>query len=250
MSELKHREIQFYRSLHQKKGRYTHNCFLIEGFHLVEEALLSGFPLHEVLYSEQMDDKPHSIIQKVRKQNIPVRYIHQQDLERLSSTESPQPIVAVAPLPQMNHSIQGSAIYLHQINDPGNLGTIMRTALWYGIYHILLSADSCDPLNPKTVRASQGALFRIKLTVNMELSALKSYAGTHRLLASDPSCNYFPKVQKDFIAVFGSESHGLSQVSLDFPHQWFGIDKQGYGESLNLAVAAGIFLDRVTSGKK
>jgi TrmH family RNA methyltransferase len=246
MSELKHREIQFYRSLHQKKGRYTHNCFIIEGVHLVEEALLSGFPIHEVLFSEQRNDKPHSIIQKIIKQNIPVRYIHQQDLVRLSSTESPQPILAVAPLPRMNHSIQGSAIYLYQINDPGNLGTIMRTALWYGVYHILLSADSCDPLNPKTVRASQGALFRIKLTVNMQLSELKSYARTYRLLVSDPACSHFPKVQNDFIAVFGSESHGLSQVTLDFPHQKFGVAKKGYGESLNLAVAAGIFLDRVT----
>ena len=166
---------------------------------------------------------------------------------QIVTTESPQPIIAIAPLPDMNHAIEGSALYLYQINDPGNLGTIMRTSLWYDVRNIVLSSNSCDPLNPKTVRASQGAVFRVKLTINMELSALKKHAFTHHILLSDQEERHFPEVHDSFIGIFGSESHGLSGVTLDFSHQRFGIARKGYGESLNLAVAVGIFLDRVTS---
>lgn len=248
MGRITKREIQFYRSLHDKKGRYMNKCFLIEGFHLVEEALFSGFPLHEVLFTnKQQINRTQSFIHKLSKRNIPFRIINHRDFTQIAATESPQPIIALAPLPDMSHDIIGSAIYLYQVSDPGNLGTIMRTALWYDVSHVILSYDSCDPFNPKAVRASQGAVFRIKLSVNMELLRLKSHVTTHQILISDPETHSFPKVNNNFIGVFGSESHGLSGVTMDFPYQRFGIARKGYGESLNLAVSVGIFLDRITS---
>jgi TrmH family RNA methyltransferase len=246
MKAFTKREIHDYQSLRHKKGRDSLQAFLVEGVHLVEEALSCGYPLHEILYLPSLMEKKGELIKKALTRNISCREIDERTIQKISTAETPQPVIASAPLPRMNRHVKDSAIYLYQASDPGNLGAIMRTALWYGVYHLLLSPESCDPFNPKVVRASQGAIFQISLNLEVDDKGLQELAKTHQILASDPRCVDFPAIQGTYLAVFGSESRGLTGWRSEAPYQKFGFAKKGAGESLNLAVAVGVFLDRMT----
>lgn len=242
---LTRQEINFLISLHKRKQRYDQQLFLIEGAHLVNEALQHGYPLNDLFFNQNsMNEMTYQLIKKAKKKGINTRSVDSCSIERISTTKSPQPLVAVAPLPATNYPVNDSALYLYKINDPGNLGTIMRTALWYGLHHLILSPESCDPFNSKTVRASQGAVFSIQLTCEKDTSTLSFLDEQYQILVSDQNENSFPPVRDKFIAIFGSESQGLKNMDCAFKHQRFGIKKRGQGESLNLAMAVGIFLDR------
>jgi TrmH family RNA methyltransferase len=244
--KLSRKKLNYFTSLHKRNKRFEHKCFLLEGTHLLDEALKHDYPLHNILYCPgSITKEAYKLIEKAGTKNIPISAIDSLSINRISTTKTPQPCVAVAPLPDINHRISGSALYFYKINDPGNLGTIMRTALWYGLNHVILSPESCDPFNTKTLRASQGAIFSINLTLDRDISTLASLQENFQVLLSDPQEINFPYIRGDFIAVFGSESQGLKDAVIDFRHQRFGIKRKGKGESLNLAVAAGIFLDRV-----
>jgi TrmH family RNA methyltransferase len=244
--KLTRHELNFLTSLQKRQQRYEQKLFLIEGTHLVKEALQQDYPLHEIFfYQNHMTKDTYQLIEKAEKKNIHLRPVDSYCLERISTTKTPQPVVAIAPLPETNYPVTGSALYFYKINDPGNLGTIMRTALWYGIDHLILSPESCDPFNTKTVRASQGAIFSIRLTCDRDISTLVSLAENYQILVSDPNEKNFPYVEDKFITIFGSESQGMKNIECVFKHQRFGIKRKGAGESLNLAVAVGIFLDRV-----
>ena len=246
MKKLSRRELKFFTSLQRRKERYEQRCFLIEGIHLLNEALESNYPLRNILVCQRrMTDEVYQIVEKAKKKSISTISVDSSSLERITTTKTPQPLAAVAHMPKTDYLVADSALYLYQINDPGNLGTIMRTALWYNLNHLILSPNSCDPFNTKTVRASQGAVFSVQLTLDREISTLFSLSESYQLLVSDPEERSFPQIKGTFIAFFGSESQGLTKTDFTCNHQKFGIKRRGTGESLNLAVAVGIFLDRV-----
>ena len=246
MKKLTHQEIKFYTSLQRRRERYEQKCFLVEGLHLVNEALACNYPLRNILVCQsRMTEESYQVLEKAHKKNIPIMSVDSRSLERISTTKTPQPLAAVAYMPQTDYPVTHSALYFYQINDPGNLGTIMRTALWYGLNHVILSPKSCDPFNTKTVRASQGAVFSLRLTLDRDISSLSSLSESYQFLVSDPQEKSFPLVKENFIAFFGSESQGLRKADFNCMYQKFGIKRKGTGESLNLAVAVGIFLDRV-----
>lgn len=246
MKKLSRQELKFFTSLQRRKERYEQRCFLIEGVHLLDEALERNYPLRDILICQsRMTDEVYQIVEKAEKKNISTISVDSQSLERITTTKTPQPLAAVAHMPKTDHLVTDSALYLYQINDPGNLGTIMRTALWYNLNHLILSPESCDPFNTKTVRASQGAVFSIQLTLDRDIAALYPLSESYHFLVSNPEEKSFPHVKGNFIAFFGSESQGLTKTDFTCKHQKFGIKRKGTGESLNLAVAVGIFLDRV-----
>lgn len=234
-------KIDDLKKLQQKKYRNKLKHFLVEGEHLIlelEKALshrpeLSSSRLY-VTDDYQDWDSP------LKKQLITSKQMSQ-----ISDTKSPQGIVAAVPLwnqasaPLDND--QKTAIYLYEVQDPGNLGTIIRTLGWFGGFKLLLSPNSVDPFNPKVVRSSMGALFHLDIELDVTLDSLPkrfSQLATLDMAGSPITDTHF--YQSDCL-IFGNEARGVPREWLtDTPHQAFTIAGSGQIESLNLAQAVNI----------
>ena len=222
------------KKLHQKKYRDLHQHFLVEGEHLVlelEKAAKTNSALanSEVYVTESHQDFYTSLTKHL---------ISQKAMAQLSGTKSPQGIIAVTPIAarQSEANSLEKAIYLYEIQDPGNLGTILRTLAWFGGFRCLLSPNSVDPFNPKVVRASMGAIFHTPFELGVELSELpnryKSIA-TLDMQGGKLTSNEFKQSQ---CLIFGNEARGVPQdATKAINAKPYTIEGTGAIESLNLA---------------
>lgn len=226
------------RKLQQKKFRDQLGHFIVEGEHLVLELQKAARRDQRLLQSELFvtqdragGDSPFA-----------THVISDQQMKRISDTESPQGIVAVVPvLPAAGPAAGERTIYLHEVQDPGNLGTILRSLAWFGGFRCLLSPGSVDPHNPKVVRASMGAIFHVPVETGILLESLPArfdrigclgMQGERLTSAQFRSCDCY---------VFGNEARGLPHASLAaLGARPFTIPGSGAIESLNLASAVGI----------
>ena len=207
MSALSANKIKFIRSLHQKKYRDEHNLFIAEGEKIVEEAMRSGYNVKEVYHESE---------------------IGKEAMSRISNLSSPSPVLAVIEKPNLTpdsilQSISSSNqqgrkplyLALDGVKDPGNLGTIIRVADWFGVDAIFASHGSVEVYNPKVVQATMGAIFR-KQVIYTDLADV-----CNKFLAADlPVYGTFldgknlyenlPQDQKKGLIVMGSESFGIS----------------------------------------
>lgn len=234
------------KKLHQKKYRSEFGCFLVEGEHLVlelqkaadQQPLLQGTELYVTsAYADwQSPFKTH--------------VLSAQQMARIADTATPQGILAVVPMlpapaaaSASNVASRERAIYLHEIQDPGNLGTILRTLAWFGDFRCLLSPGSVDPYNPKVVRASMGAIFHVPLELDVELAALPLRFA--RIACLDMQGKPLPAAGfADFDCyVFGNEARGVPQEQLAvLQAASFTIRGCGVIDSLNLAAAVNMCL--------
>ncbi len=221
------------RKLQQKKFREALGHFLVEGEHLVLELQKAARDEPALRASRLYVTKKHAGWASPFETQV----ISDLQLQRISDTRSPQGIVAVAPiLPAPAPRAGERAIYLHEIQDPGNLGTILRTLAWFGGFRCLLGPGSVDPHNPKAVRASMGAIFHVPVEVDV---ALDSLAPRYPRIACLDLGGASVRSQ-DFGAqdcyVFGNEARGLPAQSLtDVGAVPFTVPGCGTIESLNLA---------------
>jgi len=221
------------KKLHQKRYREELGHYLVEGEHLVLELQKAAERNPELLSCELYLTKEHS----EWRSPFVTHVVKAGQMAQLSDTRTPQGIVALVPiLPPPAPRKDEQAIYLHEIQDPGNLGTILRTLAWFGNLRCLLSPGSVDPHNSKVVRASMGALFHVPVEFDVELLTLPDrYA---RLACLDMSGK--PMQSPDFAAfdcyLFGNEARGLPREQLaTLDIQSFTIAGSGAIESLNLA---------------
>ncbi len=234
-------EISFVRSLADKRTRDEHSLFVVEGPKMVAEALTSGWTVKKVYgISEMMRDLPH-------KPDTVFEDISLRELERMSSLRTPQGVLAVVEcMPARGNNFilnnntvgKGLTLALDGIQDPGNLGTIMRTADWFGVRRILCSPDCADRFNPKAVQASMGAIFRIPVSCG-ELTFPSGVPVYGAFL--DGESIYSSHLSPDGIIVLGSEGRGISAAVAD--HVTHRITIPSYSpraESLNVAAAAAI----------
>jgi TrmH family RNA methyltransferase len=221
------------KKLHQKRYREELGHYLVEGEHLVLELQKAAERNPELLTCELYLTKEHS----EWRSPFVTHVVKAAQIAQLSDTRTPQGIVALVPiLPPPAPRKDEQAIYLHEIQDPGNLGTILRTLAWFGNLRCLLSPGSVDPHNSKVVRASMGAIFHVPIEFDVELLSLPDrYA---RLACLDMSGA--PVQSPEFAAfdcyLFGNEARGLPReplAALEF--QSFTIAGTGAIESLNLA---------------
>lgn len=238
-------------SLKVKKYRYENRLFLIEGLKPVKEALVSKFQLKSIYISNELDEKMKSEIIKLSKEIIQeLRIVSYKDIESVTTLKSPEGVVAVGKIVDLNIGTDSfkylPALYLFEVNDPGNLGTILRTCLWFGIKTLFLSPNSVDPYSPKVVRSSMGAIFRMKVHTNVKFETLVNYKKNSEVsfIAFDKkSGKILRAINTDkWIGIFGSESHGLPDSILSKSNLIMHIPRRGYGDSLNLSVAVGIAL--------
>ena len=221
------------RKLHQKKFRDLLGHFLVEGEHLVLELQKAARHNPALRRSTLYVTREHAHWQSPFETHV----IADHQMARISDTRKPQGIIAVVPVLQPPAPRTGErAVYLHEVQDPGNLGTILRSLAWFGGFRCLLGPGSVDPHNPKVVRASMGAIFHVPVEVEVALESLPGRFARigcldmqgQRLTASDFSrCDCY---------VFGNEARGLPRESLAalgaLP---FAIPGCGAIESLNLA---------------
>nr|HMQ80802.1 RNA methyltransferase [Ignavibacteria bacterium] len=167
-------QIKLFASLKQKKFRLEHGKYLIEGFHLIEECLSSPHELEYIILRNEVDLQGHTaILEKIAQNKTIVEPLPEKLFNKLTDTESSQGIVGVVSRPEYNKTKSSGdlIIALDKVSDPGNLGTIIRTAYWFGVDWILLSDGSADPYNPKVVRSTQGGIFHTNITEDAELAA-------------------------------------------------------------------------------
>jgi len=229
-------KIDDIKKLHQKKYRTEFGHFLVEGEHLIlelEKAAEQNAALQEceLFITETYQNFPSRF-----KKNL----VSEKNMALLSDTKTPQGIIAVAPILSSSNSINKNerTIYLHEVQDPGNLGPILRSLAWFGNFRCLLSPDSVDPYNPKVVRSSMGAIFHVPMELDVSLESLSTRFNSIATLdmngkaLSDSSF-------KDFgCYIFGNEARGVPREHLQMMNaQPFTIGGCGAIESLNLASA-------------
>ncbi|ALZ85091.1 MAG TPA: RNA methyltransferase [Pseudomonas sp.] len=225
------------KKLHQKKYRAEFGHFLVEGEHLALELQKAA------LQNPQLQRAELYVTGAYEHWRSPFRthLISDRQMGQLADTKTPQGILAVVPMPVPLTSAPAiaegeRAVYLHEIQDPGNLGTILRTLAWFGGFRCLLSPGSVDPYNPKVVRASMGAIFHTPLELDVELDGLQERFP--RLACLDMHGEPVQSAQfKAFDCyLFGNEARGVPREQLTALNaQPFTIGGSGAIESLNLA---------------
>lgn len=252
---LSSNDIKYFASLKQKKYRKEHAQFLIEGFHLVEECLSSPYELEYIILRGGVDLAGHSgILEKISQNKTKVEPVPENLFNKLVETESSQGIVGVVSIPK-KLSKKGNSdliIALDKINDPGNLGTIIRTAYWFGVSTILLSENSADVFNSKVIRSSQGGVFHSIIEEDVDLNSKLmelSKNGYRVFLFTLDADTFLDKVKPEAnsVLVFGSEAHGISEELLNSGHERVKIRGYSECESLNVGISAGIALYKFIS---
>ncbi|MBS0611563.1 MAG: RNA methyltransferase [Proteobacteria bacterium] len=223
------------RKLHVRKHREAAQRFLVEGEHPVLELQKAAMLRPELAGTELLVTREHANWRSP----FPVHVISALQMARLSDTRSPQGIIAVAPLLRPIAPRRGErAVYLHEVADPGNLGTILRTLAWFGRFRCLLSSGSVDPYNSKVVRASSGAIFHVPVEEGVALPALAQRYPRIACLDLKGEGIDSPGFRECDVYVFGNEARGLPRAELaELKARSFTIHGGGSIESLNLAAA-------------
>jgi RNA methyltransferase, TrmH family len=226
------------KKLHQKKFREEFGYFLIEGEHLVQE--LQKAAVHDARLAASEIYLTHEYAQ--RSSTLATHVINARYMAQISETRSPQGVAAVVPLLAAPAPRAGErAIYLHEIQDPGNLGTILRTLAWFGQFRCLLSPDSVDVHNGKVVRASMGAIFHVPVEAEVAMESLPHRFSSLACLDLQGSPITDPRFREADCYLFGNEGRGLPREGLALSQATpFTIAGTGAIESLNVAAAVNI----------
>ena len=228
------------KKLHQKKFREELGHFFIEGEHLVQELEKAAVRDPRLRASEVYVTHEYAGQQG----KLPTQVINARHMAQISETRSPQGIAAVVPLLAPPAPVPGErAIYLHEIQDPGNFGTILRTMAWFGGFRCLVSPDSVDLHNGKVTRASMGAIFHVPVEFDVALESLPQRFSRIACLDLDGApvaSSGFPEFD---CYVFGNEARGLPRERMEtLGARAFTIPGTAAIESLNVAASVNICL--------
>lgn len=243
--------IKFVRSLQQKKFRAESKLFVVEGEKGVAELLSSGWPVHEVFGLPAWIDANKALLHNC---SAPIVAITPAELERMSSLDTPNRVMALAQMPIGGQVPEipprGLVLALDGIRDPGNLGTIIRTANWFGVNQIVCSPDCVDAYSPKVIQATMGSFAKVQIAC-MELKEWIVEHAAHLPVYGalmQGQALHEVVVEKHGILVIGSESHGIRPDVLPLitkpvhiPHYQSG--SHPTAESLNASVACAILLN-------
>ncbi|MFZ6026343.1 MAG: TrmH family RNA methyltransferase [Chloroflexota bacterium] len=236
------------RLLSQPKARREARAFVVEGVRLVAEAFQSNWALRVALWSDDLSRAGHDLLARIQAAGVVCEQVDRAVLRATSDTQTPQGILAVAevqslPLPEPLDFL----LLLDNLRDPGNLGTILRTASAAGVQAVLLSPGSADPYNPKVVRSAMGAHFHLPVRPLGWPAIFEKLAGIP-VYAAD-AAGERPYTQADFrkpvAIVIGSEAEGVGAEAQQLAQQRLSIPMPGYAESLNAAVAAALLMFEV-----
>lgn len=249
-------ELKMYRSLLRKKGRDKRGLIPLEGVRLLEEANSKKIKIHSVIYSEELlkNERGKKLLEEIQgvQPQAKIISVSRNILKETADTENPQGILATGVSPEYNlaqliHEEKPLTLVAAGIQDPGNLGTIIRTAAGASVSGVVVTRGTVDVYNPKTLRATMGAIFNLPVVLIKDVESLMNYFRHHNIrigvtdLKGEANC-----FQVDLTvptAVFlGSEAFGLDKEIIKGADFRLKIPVLGPAESLNVAVAAGVIM--------
>lgn len=239
-------QIGLVKSLDQKKYRNQNKVFFVEGIKLVNELLISEFKLHSLFaVSEWLETN----VELSAKFSNKINLITDKELKIISCLTTPNQVLALFMIPdkeEFDFKSTDIILCLEAIRDPGNLGTIIRIADWYGLKTVVCSNDCVDVYNPKVVQATMGSIARVKVEYVDLKSFLANLDGVHTY-ATTLSGNNIHSTKFNFPAavIIGNESQGLSNDIAEICMNRIAIPKYGEAESLNAGMATSIILDKI-----
>ena len=234
---LSKNQLKFIRSLKKKKFRQTHQLFLAEGIKVVEELINSPFVVNQ-LYATESYSNPL---------NAPdIQLITDKELGLVSDFSSPNQILGIFEIPKSKELVkQGITVVLDEINDPGNLGTIIRLCDWFGVSQLVCSENTVDCYNQKVVQASMGSLTRVSINYTDLVSYLANEKRTVYGTFLKGENIYNSKLEKNAVVVLGNEANGISNEIEQLVDKKITIPQFGKihnTESLNVAMSTAITL--------
>lgn len=224
------------KKLQQKKYREEFGHFLVEGEHLVLELQKAAEKIPSLKHSELYVTDAYADWPSDLRKNL----ITEKQMAQISDTKTPQGILAVVPFLPANQNTTSNerVIYLYEVQDPGNLGTIVRTLAWFGNFRLVLSPNSVDPYNPKVVRSSMGAIFHLPMELDIPLEQIKQRYNKIASLDMRGDALSSAEFKHYECYLFGNEARGIPHELLDNTHiHAFSIQGSGTIDSLNLASA-------------
>lgn len=253
ITSMKNPLIKEIKSLYRKKERMKSKSFIIEGIKIIEEAIENSYPIKNIVYTDKLlESKDGPEFFETIKNMEDLIYVPEKIFKEISDTESPQGVLAIASfsfgdMDKLKENQKPSLIFLDKLQDPGNMGTIIRSADAFNLDGIIITDGSVDPYNPKVVRATMGSIFRLPIYyiedslsgLNMlKEQGLKVYSTS--LEGSLPI--YEMEYKNGFILVIGNESTGVSDEIYNLSDSLIRIPMPGKAESLNAGVAASIVM--------
>lgn len=236
MESLSKNKIKFIKSLHQKKYRDSHQCYIIEGEKMVQE-----------LIQNYSDEILQLVIQKefISEFKISDALILETDasgLKQISTLKTPNKALAIVQMRKNQLINVPFSIVLDGIQDPGNMGTILRLADWYRVEQVICSPETVDIYNPKVVQATMGAILRINVCYEDLTSILNSSNQTVYGAQMEGQNIYSKSLTPSGYLVMGNEGKGISESVQNLINEPITIPRRGEAESLNVGVATGIIL--------
>jgi TrmH family RNA methyltransferase len=237
-------QLKYIQSLGQKKHRDEDGVFIAEGPKLVKELLQNKNVVIKNLYAtDEWIRENESLLNKIETNEIT-----QQELERISQLTNPNKVISIIKKFNVEEpTVKGKiSLVLDTIQDPGNLGTIIRTADWFGVEQIICNDDCADLYNPKVVQATMGSISRVKIFYT-DLSIWLKKQKQIKIFAAVLNGKNLSEINvlKEGLIIIGNESKGISEEILQYADEKISILKKGNSESLNAAVAAGIILSHL-----
>ncbi len=237
MSELSKNKIKWLRSLHSKKSRDSENAYILEGEKMVLEAI--QFKPEDLIFIAYTK----GFIFPTLSNSIETIEVSEKELTQISTLKTPNKAFAVLKKSTNESEIKnGLIIALDNVQDPGNLGTILRIADWFGIDSIICSSDTVDCYNPKVVQASMGAILRIDVQYVDLFQTLSKYKGKIYGAVLGGKNMYTSDLQFEGILLMGNEGKGISPEIQQLITEPISIPGFGHAESLNVSIATGILV--------
>ena len=244
ITSLKNPKVTTWKSLKDRKGRKENGCFLVESRKMVEEAIASAFPVEAVL----VDDV--RLGEFTLPAGIPAYTMPSHVLAAVCDTKTPQGIAAIVRMAEVE--LHGSRLVaMDGVQDPGNVGTIIRTADAAGFDGVIMSAQCADVFSPKVLRATMGSVFRMGIRVTDDLPGVLSQMVKEGASVLSSQLDGEPFYQRSplnerFVLVIGSEGNGVTDEVKEIATHKVKLPMRGGAESLNAAVAAGIMMYELT----
>lgn len=231
---------KYIRSLTQQKYRKEHNVFIAEGDKICREWLNSSAKVNMIVALEPWADENRALINKHSEASLHI--VTEQELETITALQTPNHVLLVVPVPEANTDLQTTewCIALDDIQDPGNMGTIIRIADWFGINHIVCSENCVDVYNPKVVQSAMGGHLRVQT----HTTDLGNYLSTVKVPVYAATLNgeniYNIKSSSPLVLLIGNESKGISPSLIALATKEITIPRIGGAESLNAGISTGI----------
>jgi TrmH family RNA methyltransferase len=238
----------------RSKERREANAFVVEGVRLVEEAVNAGWKFQFALYTDGLSDRGRSLLNKLFSSQIDTEEVAGDLLQKLSDTETPQGVLAVLdysdlPLPESLDFV----LIPDQVRDPGNLGTLLRSAAATGVQAVLLPPETTDPFAPKVLRSGMGAHFRLPICSMLwdEIEQVSKSANLQMYIADmDGTSCWETDLRQPLALIVGGEAEGVSEDARRLSNGKISIPMAGNVESLNAGVAGSVLMFEVVRQRK